>query len=233
MKQVFIFSILIGLWACKEEAQITVLPTLVTEIVGHNTVLSQTEIKALDSVNIDFQIKGGCYAYSSAKNAIESNGEAHSDNLPQKTDESFPRQGFYLVINQKEVVKLDSTSLGCKLYLVNTTDTLIKLRASDSRLYIVIEALNETKEWTPISYLQSSSCGNSRHTIILDKDEYWSFNVPVFKGKFKTKLRFILSIDKNKSLSSNEIVAYINEGQFHKKKEERHKNNNLMNPYIE
>ena len=235
-KQVATLLIAIGQWSCNGQTKTTepTEPSIpVTVLYKQITSLTQSEIKRLDSVNIDFQFSGGCYAFSSAKNAEESNGEAHSDNLPQKVDKSFPRQGFYLVINQNEFSKINSTVLGCKLYLVNTTDSLIKLDASDSRLYIVAEALNGKKEWTPISYLPSSDCGNSYHTIALDKDEYWSFDIPVFKGKIKTKLRYTLTIIEYKKIISNEIVAYLNKGQFDDKNKEGHRGNNIMDPYGE
>jgi hypothetical protein len=230
MKHLKILLILVGIYGCQGQTN-NKSNSLVNEIVGKITLLKQSEIERLDSVNIDFQFRGNCYAYSSAKNKIQSNGEAHSDNLPKKVDKSFQRQGFYLVINQNEFSKIDSSVLGCRLYLVNTTNSLIELDASDSRLYIVAEALNDKNEWTEISYLPSSTCGNSYHTVILDKDEYWSFDIPVFKGTTKTKLRYTLIISEDKKISSNEIVAYLNKGQFDKKNKEGYRSNNIMNPY--
>jgi hypothetical protein len=203
----------------------------VSEIPGMASSLSQEEIKGLDSVQIDFQFRGQCYAYSSDLNKEPDNGEYHSNNLPQKISPSFPRNGLYLTINQHEYTRLDSIFLGCKLYLVNTTDSLVTLKASDSRLYIVAEALNHKNKWTPISYLQSSFCGNSRHTVKLDKDEYWNFGIPIFKGEIKTKLRYVLLLDKNKKIISNEIVAYLNSGQFDEERKQGQVNKNLMNPY--
>ncbi len=233
IKQLLIILISVGLSSCNGQIKSTGLKTIVSEIPAQTNPLRQTELKALDSVNIDHQFRGDCYAYSSPKNASKSNGEAHSDNLPKMVNKSFPRNGFYLVINQREFSKINGADLGCKLYLVNTTDSIIKLEASDSRLYIVAEALNEKKVWTPISYLPSSFCGNSYHTVILDKDEYWSFNIPVFKGTIKTKLRYTLTIDKDKTISSNEIIAYLNKDQFEKEKKEGHRTNNIMDPYGE
>ena len=233
MRQLKTIIILVVLFGCDRQTK-TIEPTgtiiPVTTVTGQTTSLTQNEIKELDSVNINYQFRGDCYAYSSDKNAEESNGESHSDNLPKKVDKSFPRQGFYLVINQNEFSKIDSSVLGCKLYLVNTSDSLIKLDASDSRLYIVAEALNGNKEWTPISYLPSSDCGNSYHTVVLDKDEYWSFDIPVFKGAIKTKLRYTLTINENYKISSNAIVAYLNKGQFGNKNKEGHTSDNLMDP---
>ena len=230
MKHLIIVLISVGIWSCKGQSE-QKLNGVVNEIAGKTTLLNQSEIAKLDSVNINFQFSGDCYAYSSLKNAIASNGEAQSDNLPKNVDKSFPREGFYLVINQNELSKIDSSILGCKLYLVNTTDSLIKFRASDSRLNIVAEALNDKYEWTEISYLPISHCGNSYHTVILDKDEYWSFDVPVFKGKIKTKLRYTLTIGENKKISSNEIVTYLNKGQFDIKNQEEYRNNNILNTY--
>ena len=233
MKQIATVIISVGLLGCNGQTNTTEPKTNVTEITGLTTTLTQKDIKGLDSVNIDFQFRGDCYAYSSKKNAEESNGEAHSDNLPKKVDKFFPRSGFYLVINQNELSKIDTAVLGCKLYLVNATDSLIKLEASDSRLYIVAEALNEKNEWMPISYLPSSGCGNSYHTVMLDKDECWSFDIPVFNGTIKTKLRYTLTIDKDKKISSNEIVAFINKGQLDSKKKQGHRSKNIMDPYGE
>ena len=219
MKNLTIFVILIGLWSCKGQTNSSPNQT-VKEITGKTTILTPSEIQISDSLNIDFQFRAYCYAYSSAKNAVKSNGEAHSDNLPKKIDSFFPRQGLYLVINQNEIGRFDNSILAHKLYLVNTTDSSIELDASDSRLNIVAEALNDKKEWIKISYVS----GNRYHTVVLDKDEYWSFNVPILKGTTKTKLRYILKIDENKKISSNEIICFVNQGQFEAEYEEESSN---------
>ena len=69
-----------------------------------------------------------------------------------------------------------------------------------------------------------SKCGNSYHTVVLDEDEYWSFNVPILKGTTKTKLRYTLKIDENKKISSNEIISFVNQGQFETEYEEESSN---------
>ncbi len=232
MKQVTtILTISIALFGCNGPTKTDNPTTTVPEIIGQKSLLTQEEIKELDSINIDFQFRGNCYAYSNNKNAEPSNGEAHSENSPKKIDEFFPRNGFYLTINQNDFSRIDSTFIGCKLYLVNTTDSLVTLNASDSRLYIVAEALNHRNKWTPISYLPSSGCGNSYHTVKLDKDEYWNFVIPIFKGAIKTKLRYVLLLDKDNKMISNEIVAHLNSGQFDKEKKQGHQGYNIMDPY--
>ena len=202
------------------------------EIPSRITKLTQPEINNLDSLNIKFLFRGNCYAYSSEKNAIPHNGESHSDNLAKEVDQNFPRNGFYLVINQNEFVSIDDKTLGCKLYVVNTSDSLISLRASDSRLNIVAEAFYN-EQWVPISYLPSSSCGNSYHTVILDKDEFWEFSVPIFTGEIKTKMRYTLTVSKEKKISSNEVVVYLNREQFDPKNLQGYSSTNLMDPYSE
>lgn len=233
MKQIVIILFSIGFLGCKGQTIHSEVKSHITEIKGQTTSLTQQEINKLSGLKINFQLRGNCYAYSSNKNAEESNGEAHSDNLPKKIGKLFPREGFYLVINEKELSKIGSSTLGCKLYLVNTTDSLIKLDASDSRLYIVAEGLNEKNEWVPISYLPSSGCGNSYHTVVLDKNEYWSFDIPVFKGTIKTKLRYTLKIGNDYKIISNEIVTYLNKGQFDKENKQGYGGNNIMDPYDE
>lgn len=205
----------------------------ITKTSSEDTLFNAENSKKLDSLSIDFQFRGNCYAYSSEKNAIKSNGEAHSDNLPNMVDDSFPKGSFYLMIDEKNLSTIDDTFLGCLLYLVNTSGAWIKLTASDSRLNIVAEALNEKNEWTPISFLPQTWCGNSYHTVILDNNEYWSFDIPVFKGTFKTKLRYTLTFANDTKISSNEIVTSLNMGQFDNNKKEGYYSSNIMDPYGE
>lgn len=195
-----------------------------------STQLTTQEIKHLDSVEIDYVFRGKCYAQSSRLNARPSNGEAQFGILPQKVDSTFSRAGLYLVINSSEYVEIGESKLGCKLYLVNTSDTLMNFRASDSRLYIVAEVLDENNLWVPISYLPSSGCGNSIHTITLDVNEFWEFNIPVFKGDFKTKMRYQLTRGKQ-VYYSNEILTCINRKQLDPERKEGHSKKNLMDPY--
>ncbi|CAM1357749.1 hypothetical protein [Tenacibaculum xiamenense] len=194
-------------------------------------VLKEDVLSNLDSLNIKFQLRGNCYAYSSLKNSEEQNGEGRSDNLPQEVTSDFIRNGLYLTINEKEHVKYTDSLLGCKLYLVNTTDSILSLKAVDSRLDIFIEAKDSDNRWKAISYLPYSSCGNSYHHVKLDRNEFWSFNIPVFNGNFKTKLRYVLDVNGWGKVVSNEMSCYLNKEQFDKERKQGYVNNNLMNPY--
>lgn len=193
--------------------------------------LINEQISALDSINIPFQLRGFCYAYSSDKNKERSNGEAHSSNFPKNTENMFSITGFYLLINEKAFTKINEKFLGCKLYLINRTDSLVTLSAQDSRLNIIPEAKDKNGEWKPIGYNPSSWCGNSYHTIKLDNNEFWEFSIPIFTGPFHT--RYTLIYGDSVKFSSNEITGCINPSQFDTENKQGHSPVDLMDPYAE
>ena len=185
----------------------------------------------LDSVDINYQFRGRCYAFNSKKHNVKSNGEAHSSNLAQTIDESFTQDGHYLFLNTDEYEGTSDNLATHKLYLVNKTKSKISYSAQDSRLNIVAQALDENGEWKNISYLPSSWCGNSYHKVTLGKNEFWKFYVPVFKGTFATKLRYVLLERGENLLISNEIDVRINPGLFNAEKKQGHNSEGIMDPY--
>jgi hypothetical protein len=201
-------------------------------LVTRKSVDSDSLLIHLDSVKVSYQFRGNCYAYSSEKYSIPSNGEAHSSNFAHPTDSSFSVDSIYLYINLKELITYSEGYLGHKLYLVNNSNQSINFPGQDSRLDIVAEALDKFGNWQPISYLPSSWCGNSYHTITLGSNEFWEFEIPVFTGNYKTKLRYVAGRKKGvPSLVSNEIEVLINNNQFDPEKKEGHNPNGLMDPY--
>ena len=188
---------------------------------------------ALDSSDIDFQFRGHCYAFNSKKYDVASNGEAHSSNLAQTIDESFTKDGHYLFLNTAEYEGSADSLAMHKLYLVNRTKSKITYSAQDSRLNIIAQAKDENGDWKPISDLPSSWCGNSYHKVTLGKNEYWGFYVPVFKGEFATKLRYVLLQGDDNLLVSNEIDANLNLGQLDPEKKQGHRPQGIMDPYDE
>lgn len=78
-----------------------------------------------------------------------------------------------------------------------------------TQIPIVMEALNEKKEWKPIQEKFMYMCGNGIGTIILPPGEIAITLAPVFKGKQKTKLRLVLGNNKSKP-----FLGYINKRQF-------------------
>ncbi len=232
LQYIFIAS-LVFLLSCFSDSQSNrKTPVDQNALVTKKSVLDRQELQKLDSLSIDYQLRGFCYAFSSKKNAKASNGEAHSDNIAKPIDKDFVRNGLYLFLNDKELLNIRNKIFGHKLYLVNSTVSEQAFEAQDSRLNIVAQALDRKNNWITINYLPSSWCGNSYHTITLDPDEYWQFEVPVFKGDFKTKLRYVLQID-DKEVYSNEIFVFLNNNQFDKKRKEGHTSQNIMDPYEE
>ena len=57
-------------------------------------------LKYLDSLDIDFQLRGNCYAFSSEKNAKKSNDEAHSENIAKPNNGKFEKGLFGLYLSQ-------------------------------------------------------------------------------------------------------------------------------------
>ncbi len=189
-------------------------------------------LKKLDSLNVDFQLRGNCYAFSSKENAKESNGEAQSENIAKPNNGKFEKGLFGLYLSENELQKVFDNNIGHTLYLINTTNKKIDLSAQDSRLDIKTEVKSKAGLWTEITYLPSSWCGNSYHTITLGSDEYWEFTQPIFKGSYKTTLRYKLELE-NSSIISNEIVAFINPEQLDKERKQGHQPNSIMDPYDE
>lgn len=192
--------------------------------------LSPKSLKDMDSLQIDFQLRGICYAFSSKQYAQKSNGEAHSSNIAQPNNNKFNAGLVGLYLSENEFQKIADNNIAHTLYLINTSEDKISFHAQDSRLSIVAQVKNKEGEWTSITYLPSSSCGNSYHTITLGPDEYWEFAVPIYKGDFKTKLRYTV-VSEDKIFVSNEIDALVSLGQLNKANKQGHNPQNIMDPY--
>lgn len=175
-------------------------------------------------------LRGHIYAQSSIEDSTALGGFGGSDNSPKKLNDSlnFAEKGLFLKIDTTKIVTLNAKFNAYKLYIGNKSDTMVQLDASDSRLYVIAEVFYRGK-WQAIEYLPSSWCGNSYHNVYLKQNEYWTFDVPKFGGKIKTKLRYRLMVSKDKFIYSNEIVTSFNKKQLTEK--EGHTPNGLMDPY--
>lgn len=181
-------------------------------------------------LSVGFMLRGHIYALSSIADTTALGGFAESDNLPKQINASlnFPQKGLFLMIDTTIIVTINKKFNGYKFYIGNNSDTIVQLQASDSRLYAIAEVYYENK-WQPIEYLPSSSCGNSFHLVFLKPNEYWSFDIPKFKGSVKTKLRYRLMVGDNKFIYSNEIATTFNKSQLKEKQE--YNPNGIMDPY--
>lgn len=175
-------------------------------------------------------LRGYIYAKSSIEDSTALGGFGGSDNVAKslKGNDFFNEKGFFLKIDTTRKVKLEEKYNGYNFYIVNKSDSTVKLVASDSRLFVIAEVLYKGK-WKPIEYLPSSWCGNSYHDVYLKQNEYWEFKVPKYDGKIKTKLRYSLMVGIEKFIYSNEIEVKINKKQLSEKMEYNSKG--LMDPY--
>jgi hypothetical protein len=183
-------------------------------------------------LNIKFMLRGHMYAASSESDSMAMGGFARSDNYPKKiTDSSFNKEtGLFLKIDVSKTCTIADKFNGYYFYVGNKTDSVVELRASDSRLSIVAEALVDSL-WQPIEYLPRSFCGMSYHSVSLGQNEYWEFQIPKFKGKVKSKVRYKLRLSSGVYIYSNEIAASINRKQLIQK--QGHVRKNIMDPYLD
>lgn len=191
--------------------------------------------KSLEDLNIDFMLRGYFYAGSKIEDKNALGGFGSSENFPKAlaSNISFPQGKISLIALTDEETVFAEKYKGIKLLLVNTTDQQAAFSASDSRLYIVQEAIDRDGKWKPVEYLPSSWCGNSYHTVFLGANEYWEFAAARFTGEFKTKLRFRLDEQKSKTktmtIYSNEFDGSVNAKQF--TVQQGHKPTSIMDPY--
>jgi len=206
----------------------------------HGAIVWQTpQNEPLQKFNIDYLMRGYFLAYSSPKKNPEDNrggGWYIDKNIPKKgAPHNTPPASLSLTIDTAATDTFARHYQGYAVYITNTTTDTACFNASDSRLYMQVEALNEEGVWKFIDYLPSSWCGNSYHTLELEPNAYWKFTLPRFEGEIPTKLRIQVRYkDKdhprnNKTLFSNTITASINPGQFCNK--HQYSPRNIMDPY--
>lgn len=170
-------------------------------------------------LNVKFMLRANLYAVSAMEDSTALGGYAASGNMPKPCDSrvNFPETGFFLKIDTSQRVILDGKYNGYKLFIVNKSKGIADINGTDSRLPVVAEVFHHGK-WMPIEFLPSSWCGNSYHRIYLGSNTYWEFDVPKFKGKIKSKLRYRFEFDEAGYFYSNEIPVSFNKGQLKKKR---------------
>lgn len=192
-------------------------------------------LKPLENLNVDFMMRGYFCAASKIEDKQAFGGFGTSENFPKPlaTHISVRPGEISFVAKPDEVAIFAAKYKGLKVLLVNGTGEPVGFPASDSRLSIVQEALDQKGNWKPIEYLPSSWCGNSYHTVFLGPSEYWEFAAARYTGKFKTKFRFRLdwqtSGNKRAPIYSNEFEGGVNPNQF--TIQQGHKPTSIMDPY--
>ena len=190
---------------------------------------------ALEDTNVEFMTRGYFFAGSKIRDEQAPGGFGTSRNFPKPLDPNLgaPGGAVSLIARPDEEAVFDEKYRGLKVVLVNGTDERVGFPASDSRLYIVQEALDGDGRWKPVEYLPSSWCGNSYHTVFLGPQEYWEFAAARYVGRFRTRLRFRLDWQKSQTekltIYSNEFDGSVNAKQF--TVQQGHKPTGIMDPY--
>ena len=207
------------------------------EIIWKEIESKELKLKNLD---IDFMNRGYFSAYSKP-NKKDLGGYGISRNIPKKIkNEKFPAKKLSLIVYEDSKDTIFGHFKAYNVTLSNLTKKEVNFSAQDSRLYMKVQAKDEDGVWKDIEYLPNSWCGNSYHTLTLERNNYWSFKTPVYTGGFKTKFRIELMITKrneddterlNIFIYSNEYDGSINPGQFWNKLE--YSPSGIMDPYNE
>lgn len=204
-------------------------------IVWQERKTTKTEPDILD---IDYMNRGYFYAYSkSAKGDL--GGFGSSGNFQKEIkEEDFPKGKLSIVVTND---LSNETYKSYSVFISNLSNSNIEFSAQDSRLYMKVQAKDTNGKWKDIEYLPSSWCGNSYHTLTLEKNNYWKFQSPAYDGEYKTKLRIELKyIDPSSKVENRrkrkEITVYsnqynggVNPGQFWNKNE--YYPQGIMDPY--
>jgi hypothetical protein len=187
-------------------------------------------------VVVDYKVRG--YFYASAPIDEGLGGHAPSQNAPMLNASGTPERLFAHVYLD-EGKTLDKGFDAIRVVIVNGSKQPVKFEASDSRLYVVQEALGPDGKWAAIEYLPSSWCGNSYHTMTLPAGAHWEFLAPRYGGPYSTKLRVKVALGNGDDgvlpgsgpqvFYSNEFAGGINLAQF--TKEQGHTATNIMDPY--
>jgi hypothetical protein len=187
-----------------------------------------SERGVVEYISIPYMKRAYCSAASQTKDTQALGGFAPSENYARPVHLEQNGKGLWLLAQPTVATKLDGKR-GMRLLLVNQTGVLLLFTASDSRLPIVQEALDESGQWQPIEYLPSSWCGNSRHRVFLAPGYFWEFGAPRYQGSLATKLRFSLALEDGAKMTSNVFEGSVNPEQF--SIQEGHAPVNLMDSY--
>ena len=185
-----------------------------------------------ECLNTKFKLRGYFYAGTSQIDTTAFGGFYEDDNAPKKLTNNVSKysklNGLQIVVDTNLTTEFEKGLLGFKVFIINKSDSIIKLPAEDSRLYVKRQAFYKN-EWKDIEYLPSSWCGNSYHNVAINPNEYWDFTTPCLKGKIPTKFRFQLYINEKLIIYSNEFQGSFNKRQL--RKEQGYKPIGIMDPY--
>ncbi|NVK29062.1 MAG: WG repeat-containing protein [Flavobacteriia bacterium] len=150
-----------------------------------------TQNSALRPLNIAVKFENWVTVYSPELRSTHGlGGWGGSRNEYRETEHTELSRELH-VVRSEEVVpwRSDSTIAARLITLVNRSRDTMFFEAQDSRIYTVVEAVNEDGEWMPIETFRSSWCGNSYHSVFLPPNSEWTWTVPEFEGGIETDFR--------------------------------------------
>ena len=189
----------------------------------------------LEDLKVNFMLRGYFFAGSRIVDKDALGGFGSSGNLSRTIESSMnvPTGDISVIAYPDDTVPFFSKYRGVRVILANNTGDNVGFAASDSRLYIVQEAIDTDGKWKPVEYLPSSWCGNSYHTVYLPSHEYWEFAAARYTGKRPTRFRIKVTIEqsaeKTRTILSNEFAGSVNPKQF--TVQQGHTATDIMDPY--
>lgn len=134
------------------------------------------------------------------------------DNFVRHRNFNYART-LSLFLDTTDITVYKDKYFAYKLYLINGTKDTVRIPVQDTKLKIIHQALNEVNEWQDLENFINSFCAHSYCNYKLPPDGYQIFPAVFFKGAYRTKFRYKLTLY-DKEIYSNSYTGYMNKGQF-------------------
>lgn len=114
-------------------------------------------LAALKPVDVKFKVRGYCMA-GSIEDPEALGGYAKSDNLSRALRPGMAKgkTGLCLIAEPDAIATFGKTHRGMRVSLANPTDKELWVNASDSRLDLVQQAMDDKGQWQDVEYLPGS-----------------------------------------------------------------------------
>lgn len=100
--------------------------------------------------------------------------------------------------------------------LVNNSNRPMEVSSQDGSLIMIMEAKDTTNTWRSLQFWLWSDCGNSYfNPLILKMSHFVAFQIPVFEGPIKTKMRLKVRIKKDYLIYSEEFNGQVSLKQLY------------------
>ena len=96
------------------------------------------------------------------------------------------------------------------IYIYNQNIDTLSIYIQDNSVLLIQEAKSQNGKWKPIEYWLYSKCANSYHHYKLKPKGILKTNSKIYKGSFKTEIRFKL-LNNNNVYYSNTLLSDKNQ----------------------